>query len=78
MTGDIPAYGCIYFPRIVGINNTRQLVESMIEKYRIYTVPGHFFGESGHIRIGFGTKPDIFEKDIQLFVEAIASIIRQR
>jgi len=78
LTGDIPFHGCIYFPRIVGINNTRQLVESMIEKYRIYTVPGHFFGEPGHIRIGFGTKPEIFEKDLQLFVEVIASIIRQR
>ena len=76
LLGDIPAYGCIYFPRILGINDTRQLVESLIAKYRIYTVPGHFFGEPGHIRIGFGTKPEVFEKDLQLFVEVIASIIR--
>lgn len=52
--GDIPQFGCMYFPRIVGHEDTRSLAQLLWERHRILIAPGEFFGMRGHMRLGFG------------------------
>lgn len=52
--GGPPAVGCMYFPKVVGVSDTLQLASWLWEADQIVVAPGEFFGQSGHIRIGFG------------------------
>ncbi len=57
--GEIPEYGCIYFPRITGIEDTEHLTKVLAgEPFKVFVVPGKFFGAPGHIRIGYGVNGD--------------------
>lgn len=59
IVGDIPDYGCIYFPRIVGVEDTEHLAKILAEDpFNVHVVPGKYFGAPGHIRIGYGVKGD--------------------
>ena len=59
ITGDIPEFGCIYFPRIVGVEDTEHLAEVLSEEpYKVYVTSGKFFGAKEHIRIGYGVNGD--------------------
>jgi aspartate/methionine/tyrosine aminotransferase len=73
-TGRIPERGCIYFPRVNGVDNTDELVEDLAEKHSVYIVPGRFFGEPGSIRIGFGAESRKLEQSLGVFVRAVNSI----
>ena len=53
--GELPAYGCMYFPRLVGIDDTSF---SRSIAHAACTAPGDFFGAPGHIRIGFAQPAD--------------------
>lgn len=75
LSGEVPQFGCIYFPKINGVKDTRKLMQSLIDRHKIYTVPGRFFGEPEHIRIGFSTQPERFKNDIQLFAEVLPGLI---
>lgn len=52
--GDVPEFGCMYFPKIVGHQDTRALAQLLWERHRILIAPGEYFGQKGHMRIGFG------------------------
>ncbi len=52
--GEIPEFGCMYFPKIVGHEDTQALAQLLWERYRILIAPGEYFGMKGHMRIGFG------------------------
>lgn len=54
LAGDIPRSGCMYFPRVVGVSDTRALSAWLWREHRIVVAPGEFFGLPGHIRVGFG------------------------
>lgn len=59
ITGNIPEHGCIFFPRISGVEDTDHLTGILAEEpFKVYVVPGKFFGAPGHIRIGYGVKGD--------------------
>jgi aspartate/methionine/tyrosine aminotransferase len=52
--GDVPEYGCMYFPKIVGQEDTRALARLLWDRHGILIAPGEYFGMKGHMRIGFG------------------------
>ncbi len=52
--GEPPAYGCMYFPRIVGVADTRSLTDWLWSEHHLVVAPGEFFGLPGHVRLGFG------------------------
>jgi len=74
ISGSIPEYSWIYFPRVNGIQNTDGLARRLAEEFAVYVVPGRFFGEPGHIRIGFGSPPETFRSDIAAFANALLSL----
>jgi hypothetical protein len=74
LTPNIPENGCIYFPHVLGKADTSSFVQDLAEKYRVYVVPGKFFGEPEGIRIGFGGEPRQFEKSLGKFVEATSGL----
>ncbi|MGZ6014763.1 MAG: pyridoxal phosphate-dependent aminotransferase, partial [Phenylobacterium sp.] len=53
--GDLPRFGCMYFPRIVGVDDTRALCDWLWSEHGVVVPAGEFFGQAGHIRIGFGS-----------------------
>lgn len=57
VTGDLPAHGCIWFPRLVGVEDTAAFSQHLSEVQRVFVAPGEFFGAPGHVRIGFAQDP---------------------
>ncbi|MCP4583293.1 MAG: aminotransferase class I/II-fold pyridoxal phosphate-dependent enzyme [candidate division Zixibacteria bacterium] len=76
LTEDIPVHGCIYFPKVSNIEDTKSLAENLADKFNVHIVPGHFFREPGHIRIGFGAKPEQLKRNLGKFVEAISYLLK--
>jgi aspartate/methionine/tyrosine aminotransferase len=74
LSGRIPEYGCIYFPRINNSSDTTELAKSLAARHRIYVVPGHFFGEPAHLRIGFGGQPDKLKASLEKFTAVMVDI----
>lgn len=54
--GDLPPYGCICFPRVVGVDNTAALSVWLAKNYKVRVAPGEYFGAPGFVRIGFGRR----------------------
>lgn len=54
LDGDVPHYGCMYFPRVVGVRDTVDLARWLWNRHGILVAPGEYFGSAGSIRIGFG------------------------
>lgn len=52
--GEPPEYGCMFFPRVTGWNDTRELARRLWADYGLLVAPGEYFGAPGRIRIGFG------------------------
>ncbi|MDZ4375412.1 MAG: pyridoxal phosphate-dependent aminotransferase, partial [Phenylobacterium sp.] len=52
--GELPPYGCMFFPRIVGVEDTRTLSRRLYERYGVLVTPGEYFEAPGHLRVGFG------------------------
>lgn len=46
--------GCIYFPRLNGINSVDAFAQMLASERRVVVVPGRYFGAPQHIRIAFG------------------------
>lgn len=64
LEGDLPPYGCMYFPRVPGVDDTRALARRLLEGFDVLVAPGEYFGAPGHIRIGFGTEPEVVERGL--------------
>jgi aspartate/methionine/tyrosine aminotransferase len=54
-----PAAGTTAFPRVRGVEDTRELVDRLIRHHDTIVVPGHFFQAPAHIRIAFGGRPEM-------------------
>lgn len=54
IAGEIPEFGCMYFPKVCGTTDTMGLARKLWRGFGILVAPGEFFGLAGHIRIGFG------------------------
>jgi hypothetical protein len=67
-----PAPGIICFPRVEARLDGVQLARILSEKFDTGVVPGHFFEEPKHFRLGFGVSRDILTQGL----ENIRSVLR--
>lgn len=65
LRGEVPAFGCTYFPEVCGMPATAAWVAALEDAYKVVVVPGHFFGAPGHIRISFGGRPDNLQAGLE-------------
>jgi aspartate/methionine/tyrosine aminotransferase len=77
LDGNIPEHGCIYFPAVRGYKNTDVLANELARKYKVFVVPGRFFGDSGRVRLGFGGPNGELERNIAAFSEAVMNLARR-
>jgi aspartate/methionine/tyrosine aminotransferase len=71
IAGELPAYGCVYFPEVVGVTDTRALAAWLWEHHRILVAPGEFFGLAGSIRIGFGGHAEALDRGLTALTAAL-------
>lgn len=74
--GDLPPYGCIAFPKVVGHADTRSLAEVLWRDHDIVTAPGEFFGQAGHMRLGFGVPAPAIDRGLAKLHEALFALRR--
>jgi aspartate/methionine/tyrosine aminotransferase len=68
-----PAHGIACFPRIEARLDGTQLARMLLEKYETLVVPGHFFEESRHFRLGYGVPTPVLEQGL----ENIRSVLKE-
>ncbi|MBS0359872.1 MAG: pyridoxal phosphate-dependent aminotransferase [Proteobacteria bacterium] len=72
LDGDLPAQGCMYFPRVVGVEDTRALADWLWREHGVVAPAGEFFGQPGHIRIGFGSgQPEALDRGLSRLGKAL-------
>jgi aspartate/methionine/tyrosine aminotransferase len=63
--GQPPAHGCMFFPRVVGQDDTLALSRTLWREHRVIVAPGEYFGLAGHVRIGFGGDPASLDRGLE-------------
>ena len=74
--GDMPTHGCIAFPRLTGIPDTRHFAEWLAKNRGVLVAPGEYFGASGHLRIGFAIDPAFLRKGLRVLTDGIEDYCR--
>lgn len=74
--GELPEFGCMYFPRIPGVDDTRGLASRLWRDHGLLLAPGEYFDLPGHIRLGFGSAPEETDEGLGRLHAALASILR--
>lgn len=59
-----PGAGTTAFPRLRGVDDTRDLVDRLIREYDTIAVPGHFFQAPQHIRIAYGGQTEMIREAV--------------
>jgi aspartate/methionine/tyrosine aminotransferase len=73
LEGTLPEHGCMYFPRLTRVADTRHFAAWLWDRYRVGIAPGEFFGAPGHVRIGFGQMHDSLRTGLERFAEGLRS-----
>ena len=60
-----PAAGTTAFPRIKGIDDSRDFVDRLIRDHDTIVVPGHFFQAPQHIRLAFGGRTEMLREAVR-------------
>jgi aspartate/methionine/tyrosine aminotransferase len=68
----VPRHGLIAFPRVVGVDDTRALVQHLQAKHGVDVVPGEFFGTPGHLRVGCGLPAESLREGLARLERGIA------
>jgi aspartate/methionine/tyrosine aminotransferase len=71
VTGLLPDYGCIAFPRLTGIDDTMAFSTWLADRYGVIVVPGELFRAGGHVRIGFALPGQEIEQALAHFTEGL-------
>jgi hypothetical protein len=72
LDGAFPAKGCMYFPKVVGVADTRALAAWLWSEHGLAVAAGEFFGQAGHIRIGFGGgQPAVLDQGLARLAAAL-------
>lgn len=53
LEGDVPDSGCLYFPRVAGVQDTVKLADAL-RREGVYVVPGEWFEAPGYLRLAIG------------------------
>jgi aspartate/methionine/tyrosine aminotransferase len=65
-----PDGGIIFFPKVGSGNSGDKLAELLLEEYQCAVTPGSFFDHPGHIRLGFGIEPEVFQEGLSRLRDA--------
>jgi aspartate/methionine/tyrosine aminotransferase len=76
LEGEIPPYGCMCFPRVVGVGDTRRLARDLLRDFDVLVAPGEYFGLPGHIRIGFGAEANGIAVGLERLRAGLAKLVR--
>lgn len=68
-----PAAGILCFPKVEGLTGDR-LASLLLEKYNTSVVPGRFFEDPQHIRIGYGVTPGILARGLENIKKALGEL----
>ncbi|MFC0202927.1 pyridoxal phosphate-dependent aminotransferase [Novosphingobium soli] len=71
VTGALPRFGCIAFPRLTGIDDTIAFSEWLADRCGVIVAPGEYFGAAGHIRIGFAQAPADVDYGLQALTDGL-------
>lgn len=71
ISGEVPEHGCMYFPRLTHVRDTRRFASWMWERSRLGLAPGDFFGAPGHIRVGYGQSHQELAEGLSLLVAGL-------
>jgi aspartate/methionine/tyrosine aminotransferase len=69
-----PENGIIAFPRLKGSGSGDDLARRLKEGHATSVVPGSFFEEPRHFRLGFGAAPEILERGLSAIGRALGEI----
>ncbi|RAK66347.1 pyridoxal phosphate-dependent aminotransferase [Phenylobacterium kunshanense] len=73
LEGELQPYGCMYFPRVPGVDDTRALARRLFERHGVLVAPGEYFGAPGRLRIGFGADVQTVELGLARLAEGLAA-----
>ncbi|MBO9375699.1 aminotransferase class I/II-fold pyridoxal phosphate-dependent enzyme [Sphingomonas histidinilytica] len=77
MGGALPDDGCICFPSLPGIADSRAFSEWLIERSGVIVAPGEYFGAPGHVRIGFCQEDDKLDAGLRGLEEGLRAYARR-
>lgn len=69
--GELPEFGCISFPKLLGIGDTQTFSAWLADRSGVIVAPGEFFGAPGHVRIGHAHPPDDLESGLSRFTDGL-------
>jgi aspartate/methionine/tyrosine aminotransferase len=69
--GCLPDFGCIWFPRLVGIDDTESFAAWLAERSGVIVAPGEYFGRKGHVRIGYAQIPSQLEYGLDALTDGL-------
>ncbi|HKX56686.1 MAG TPA: pyridoxal phosphate-dependent aminotransferase, partial [Xanthomonadales bacterium] len=78
VSGELPEYGCIAFPRLAGIDDTQSFSNWLADRYGVIVVPGELFRAPGHVRIGFALPQQELEQALAHFTEGLKEYRQQK
>lgn len=78
LVGDMPTFGCMAFPKVVGVEDTLAMARALWIQDDLLVAPGEFFGLPGHIRLGFGSEPSVLDHALGRLHQALAVASAER
>ena len=75
--GSVPQHGCMFFPKLSRVRDTRTFASWLWDRQRIGVAPGEFFGAPGHLRLGYGQRSEEFATGLAQFADALRTYCSQ-
>ncbi|SRR5690606_28778172 len=75
--GRLPDFGCVFFPRLIGIDDTITFSDWLADRFGVIVAPGEFFGSAGHVRVGYAHAPEILEAGLARLTEGMTEYPRR-
>jgi aspartate/methionine/tyrosine aminotransferase len=76
VSGALPDFGCIAFPRLTGIEETQSFSAWLADRHGVIVVPGELFRAPGHVRIGFALPGSDLEHALSQFTHGLTEYRR--
>jgi aspartate/methionine/tyrosine aminotransferase len=75
VAGQLPKFGCIAFPRLIGIEDTKSFSAWLADRQGVIVVPGELFRAPGHVRIGFALPAAELERALADFTRGLKAYL---
>ncbi|MBZ6377588.1 aminotransferase [Pacificimonas flava] len=71
--GELPQFGCIAFPRLIGVDETEEFSDWLAARGSVVVAPGEYFGRAGHVRLGFGIGKAQLDYGLQTLTDGLVT-----